>query len=151
MSPGYTLVPAIHDLFPESKTWMPGTRPGVTTGESCVLFSLHELIGKEAIIGFKLLIWLEQPGLDIETFRFLERIRSEPQVARRDLADVLERDRELAIVELRKSLLEQRQRLVRAIEHHGRRLAEGRAYTFAQRPALRAGVGLGRHQRVGER
>jgi hypothetical protein len=32
MSPGCTLVPAIHvfDLAYDSKAWMPGTRPGMT-------------------------------------------------------------------------------------------------------------------------
>ncbi len=32
------LVPAIHDLHPESKTWMPGTRPGMTVEMWCNLF-----------------------------------------------------------------------------------------------------------------
>jgi hypothetical protein len=29
------MVPAIHDLLPESKTWMPGTGPGMTVERWC--------------------------------------------------------------------------------------------------------------------
>src|SRR5262245_25689175 len=101
------LVPAIHDLLLESKTWMPGTRPGMTSRESCVCDSLHELIREEAIVGLQRLVRLEQPGLDVEALRLLERLRGEPQVARCNLADILERDRELAIIELREPLLQQ--------------------------------------------
>src|SRR5262245_37413066 len=105
------LVPAIHDLFPESKTWMPDTRPGMASRESCVCVSLHELVGEEAVVRLERLVRLEQSCLDVESLRLLERSRGEPQVARRDLADVLKCDRELAIIELREALLEQRQRL----------------------------------------
>src|SRR5262245_1554101 len=37
MSPGYTLVPAIHDLLAARKTWMPGPRPGMSSRDACVL------------------------------------------------------------------------------------------------------------------
>jgi hypothetical protein len=32
------LVPAIHDLLPESKAWMPGPRPGMTVEMWCHQF-----------------------------------------------------------------------------------------------------------------
>src|SRR5215470_19495002 len=102
--------------------------------QSACLF--HELVGEKAVIGFERLVRLEQTRLDVETLRLLEGICGEAQVARRDLADVLERDRELAIVELWEPLLKQRQRLVRAVEHHGGCLAEGVADALAQRLAL---------------
>src|SRR3954454_12145987 len=74
------LVPALHVLpaTSERKTWMPGTRPGMTNRESCVCVSLHELTGKEAVVGLQCLVRLEPSYLDIETFRLhpesLERI-----------------------------------------------------------------------------
>src|SRR5262245_25501145 len=121
---------------------MPAPSAGMTRESPAYFNSLHELVGEETVVRLQRFVRLEQPSLDVETFRLLERIRGEPQVTGRDLANVLERDRELAIIELREAFLEQRQRLVRPVEHHGRRLTEGRADPLAQCLALRAGVGL---------
>src|SRR5262249_7008590 len=102
--------------------------------------SLHELVGEEAVVRLERLVGLQQPILDVDTFRLLERLRADAQVARRDLAHVLEGDREQAIIELRETLLQECQGLARTIEHDAGCLAEGAADAFAQRLALHTGV-----------
>src|SRR5262249_22976756 len=67
---------------------------------------LHKLIGEQVVVGLELLLGLEQAGLDIEPFGVLEVVGREPQVARRDLADVIEGGRELALLERGKAFLE---------------------------------------------
>src|SRR5262249_51707770 len=110
---------------------------------------LDERIREEVVVGLELVLGLEQPGLDVEALRVFEALSGQPQIARRDLADVLERDRKLPVVERREALFDQRQRFVLAVEHDADRLAEGAADALAQRLALHTGVGLGRDQRVG--
>jgi hypothetical protein len=45
------LVPAIHVLFPESKTWMPGTRPGMTVEMLCHGHEDYLWIDRSVIVG----------------------------------------------------------------------------------------------------
>src|SRR5947209_5958754 len=52
--------------------------------------SPHKLVGEQAVVGFQLLLRLEQPGFDIEQFRIFEPGLAHGQRARSDLADVLE-------------------------------------------------------------
>ena len=78
--------------------------------------SPHELVGEQPVVGFQLLLRLEQPGFDIEQFCIFEPGLAHGQRARSDLADVLERQGEMPLVELRKALLQYRQRLDRTIE-----------------------------------
>src|SRR6266545_3729152 len=113
--------------------------------------SAHIFVGGEAVIGFQLLLRLEQPGADIEQLGILQVGLADDRRARGALADLRKAGGEQLLVEGREALLERRECVVRAVEHQRHRLRQRLAELHAGGLALLAGLRLGDEEVVGER